>query len=105
MRKKGTSSLHFRNDAYKKWKSEKVSSTLAVVGRLGSGKSVLLANIVDDLVCSSSQNDTHIAYFFCQYDIPETSAYPGNRKWSSGRLARHVLMGRATAGLALQHAY
>lgn len=39
---------------------------------LGSGKSVLLANIVDDLHMHARSQDTTTTYFFCRWDIPDS---------------------------------
>lgn len=39
-------------------------------GKLGCGKSVLLANMIDDLYMQSER--LPVAYFFCRYDIPES---------------------------------
>jgi hypothetical protein len=43
---------------------------LVCTGKLGLGKSTLLANVVEDLVLSSSQST--VAYFFCRHDIAES---------------------------------
>ncbi|KAL3490396.1 ankyrin repeat-containing domain protein [Aspergillus germanicus] len=51
-------------------KIRQFSSTLLCVGKLGSGKSVLLANVVDDLFSNANATAT-IAYFFCQHDALE----------------------------------
>ena len=48
------------------------SCTLLYTGKLGSGKSVLLANIVDDLNLYVHSKDIVVAYFFCRHDIPES---------------------------------
>ncbi|KAH9215236.1 hypothetical protein DL95DRAFT_425150 [Leptodontidium sp. 2 PMI_412] len=54
-------------------KKDQVDSyTLLYTGKLGSGKSVLLANIVDDLNLYVQSKDSVVAYFFCRYDIPES---------------------------------
>lgn len=42
------------------------------MGKLGSGKSILLANIVDDLNTHAEKDNTIVAYFFCRHDIPES---------------------------------
>ena len=42
------------------------------IGKLGSGKSVLLANIVDDLNLHVRSKNIVVAYFFCRHDIPES---------------------------------
>jgi hypothetical protein len=70
-RKLGNSSIYKQSDEYSTWKSQTDSSTLLCVGKLGSGKSVLLANVVDDLVLDANATAT-IAYFFCQHDALES---------------------------------
>jgi DNA replication protein DnaC len=57
---------------YEDWKNQASSSTLTYVGKLGSGKSILLANIVEDLMTWVLEKTTPIAYFFCCYDILES---------------------------------
>ncbi|KAF2185906.1 hypothetical protein K469DRAFT_750186 [Zopfia rhizophila CBS 207.26] len=49
IRKAGNANWFRYDAAYQKWKSQTCSSTLVYTGKLGSGKSILLANIVDDL--------------------------------------------------------
>jgi GTPase SAR1 family protein len=67
-RKLGNSSLITRCIEYDSWKSQANSSTLVIVGKLGSGKSVLMANIVDDLFSVTKAKHAPVAYFFCRYD-------------------------------------
>lgn len=64
-RKRGNATIFGGDDQYQKWKSGHQSSTLLILGKLGSGKTVLTANIVDDLNLS---NET-VCYFFCRHDI------------------------------------
>ncbi|RYP73128.1 hypothetical protein DL771_003764 [Monosporascus sp. 5C6A] len=49
IRKAGNASLFDEAPEYRDWKAGADSCTLVCTGKLGSGKSVLLANIVDDL--------------------------------------------------------
>ncbi|KAI1394467.1 uncharacterized protein F4822DRAFT_439986 [Hypoxylon trugodes] len=78
-RKKGTCSWILQHDEYLMWKSETYSTTLLVSRHLGSGKTVVLANIVADLVLTSTEAGTEtplgevkeeknnlVAYFFYQ---------------------------------------
>ncbi|CAG8889009.1 unnamed protein product [Penicillium nalgiovense] len=65
-RKSGNTNLFRESSQYQNWKSM-VSSTLVYTGKLGSGKSVLLANIVDDL--HIHDETPHVAYFFCRHDV------------------------------------
>jgi ankyrin repeat protein len=71
-RKVGNASLFNRTADYHDWKGQVDSCTLLYTGKLGSGKSVLLANIVDDLNLYVHNKDITVAYFFCRYDIPES---------------------------------
>jgi hypothetical protein len=83
-RKSGNTTLFRESAQYQNWKSM-VSSTLVYTGKLGSGKSVLLANIVDDL---HIQNGTpHVAYFFCRHDVSESL----KAREVIGSLARQLL--------------
>ena len=69
-RKLGNTALHKDDLGYQNWKAAACASTLVYSGRLGSGKSVLLANIIDDLFLNLE--GYHVAYFFCQHDISES---------------------------------
>lgn len=71
-RKIGNSTLFNLANEYKDWKRGTYSKTLIYLGKLGSGKSVLLANVVDDIHLSTQDENTVVAYFFCRYDIPES---------------------------------
>ena len=66
-RKKGSTDWLFDKDEYKAWKSgQQVSSALWCTGILGSGKTVLCANIVDDITLTCT--NPVVAYFFCRHD-------------------------------------
>lgn len=70
LRKSGNTTLFSRCPEYMDWKIQSTSSTLVYLGILGCGKSVTLANIVDDLnLHSAEKQDTSTAYFFIRYDI------------------------------------
>ena len=71
-RKVGNTSLYTRFDKYKEWKDRSHPGTIVFTGKLGSGKSVLLANIVDDLSLSAERDRPLVAYFFCRHDLPES---------------------------------
>jgi hypothetical protein len=71
-RKTGNATLFNRTPDYQDWRGQEASCTLLYKGKLGSGKSVLLANIVDDLNLYVPRKDIIVAYFFCCYDIPES---------------------------------
>ncbi|KAI9154771.1 Vegetative incompatibility protein [Paramyrothecium foliicola] len=71
-RKVGNTGLFVGNAEYEEWKTSRVSNTLICTGKLGSGKSVLLANIVDDLSLHAEEEKLPVAYFFCRHDIPDS---------------------------------
>jgi hypothetical protein len=71
-RKLGNSTIYRQSNEYLSWKNEQASSTLLCFGKLGSGKSVLLANVVDDLTLNANAT-ARIAYFFCQHDAFEST--------------------------------
>ncbi|KAI9765967.1 MAG: hypothetical protein M1840_006974 [Geoglossum simile] len=86
-RKVGSATLFNQNAEYQDWKGRGDSRTLIYTGKLGSGKSVLLANIVDNINLHV-QSKTHVvAYFFCQHDIPESL----KARTIFGSLARQLL--------------
>jgi hypothetical protein len=65
-RKHGTTSILKSCDEYQQWKaSQSNSPSLIVHGKLGAGKSVLLANIVDDL---NLQDNAIVLYLFSRHD-------------------------------------
>ncbi|KAJ5156484.1 NACHT nucleoside triphosphatase [Penicillium capsulatum] len=70
IRKAGNTNRFRQSREYQDWKSRPISGTLIYAGKLGSGKSVLLANIVDDLHLQNPR--VEVAFFFCRYDMPET---------------------------------
>ncbi|KFY58528.1 hypothetical protein V496_06094 [Pseudogymnoascus sp. VKM F-4515 (FW-2607)] len=90
-RKIGNTTLFNRIDEYKDWKDQITSCTFVYTGGLGSGKSVLLANIIDDLHLDSRNKNIPVAYFFCRYDIPESL----KARTIIGSLARQLLRMRA----------
>ena len=86
IRKVGNASLFNRTAEYSDWKGRDQSCTLLYTGKLGSGKSVLLANIVDDLNLYVPK-DHRVAYFFCRHDVPESLI----ARTVIGSLARQLL--------------
>ncbi|KAJ6440539.1 EKC/KEOPS complex subunit BUD32 [Purpureocillium lavendulum] len=72
IRKVGTTTLFNGTPGYRAWKGREESRTLVCKGRLGSGKSVCLANIVDDLNLSQGTAGYPVAFFFCRHDISES---------------------------------
>ncbi|KAK2736994.1 hypothetical protein CKAH01_07681 [Colletotrichum kahawae] len=70
IRKRGSTSLLSTWAEYQLWKHEiETPSAILFNGKIGSGKSVTLANIVDDLYLIG---DIVVVYFFCRHDIPES---------------------------------
>ncbi|KAI0176983.1 hypothetical protein BJ166DRAFT_11800 [Pestalotiopsis sp. NC0098] len=69
-RKRGSSTFFVDMAGYKQWKEKQGPQGLLLSGKMGCGKSVTMANMVDDLYLSCRQ-DT-VIYFFCRYDIPES---------------------------------
>jgi hypothetical protein len=72
IRKIGNVTIFNESAEYGDWKARADSSALLYTGKPGSGKSVLLANIVDDLHLHGRGEDIPVAYFFCQHDIHES---------------------------------
>jgi ankyrin repeat protein len=87
IRKAGNASLHTRQAEYREWRDGSHPGTLLYAGKLGSGKSVLLANIVDDLSLFSKKEKPLVAYFFCKHDVPESL----QARTIIGSLARQLL--------------
>ena len=69
-RKKGTTRWMCETEQYKEWKGQKEDSTFWCSGILGSGKTVITANIVEDLTVDPTVGI--VAYFFCEYDNVES---------------------------------
>ncbi|KAJ0168190.1 hypothetical protein CTA2_8711 [Colletotrichum tanaceti] len=86
-RKIGSTLLFSRHEEYDSWKASPRSSTLIWTGKLGSGKSVLMANIVDNLNLATENQTVTVAYFFCRYDLPQSL----EARNIIGSLARQVL--------------
>lgn len=69
LRKAGSSSWIYEEEEYKEWLKPGSSSILWCTGIIGSGKSVLTANLVENLVASTVPSPTTVvSYFFCRYD-------------------------------------
>ncbi|KAI0114541.1 hypothetical protein GGR51DRAFT_504813 [Nemania sp. FL0031] len=72
-RKKGTPRWIFANDTYQQWKASSTSTTLWISGKLGSGKTVILASIIGDSygtpgtrpALTATNSEPFIAFFFC----------------------------------------
>ncbi|KAH7096031.1 hypothetical protein FB567DRAFT_514046 [Paraphoma chrysanthemicola] len=66
-RRIGNTTLFIHAPEYQTWKNRDSSSTLLYFGMLGCGKSVTMANMVDDLNLSAKSTATSVVYFFVQY--------------------------------------
>lgn len=72
IRKRGSTSLLSTWPEYQRWKRKaETPSAILFSGKIGAGKSVTMANIVDDLYLSG---DTIVLYFFCRHDITKSLA-------------------------------
>lgn len=70
MRKIGSTKILTICRQYQQWKLEAKAASILFLGKLGAGKSVLLANIVDDL---NLVDDSITIYFFTRYDDAEST--------------------------------
>ncbi|KAH7007108.1 ankyrin repeat-containing domain protein [Ilyonectria destructans] len=86
LRRRGNTSWFTLQPEYQDWKVRSESSTLLYSGKLGSGKSFTLANMVDDLNLNKNGN-LPVAYFFCQHEAPESL----RARTILGSLARQLL--------------
>jgi ankyrin repeat domain-containing protein 50 len=96
-RKAGNATFFRQTPEYRDWKNENNSSTLAYIGKLGAGKSVLLANIVDDLILESP--DATVTYFFCRHDIKESL----EARTILGSLSRQLLQSNPDLQMAVDY--
>ncbi|KAK4451255.1 ankyrin repeat-containing domain protein [Podospora aff. communis PSN243] len=87
IRKTGKATLVQQTTEYGTWRSAEDSSTLLVLGKLGAGKSVLLANVVDDLNLYVPTSEFPVAFFFCRHDVSESL----NAQTVIGSLTRQIL--------------
>lgn len=87
IRKAGYTTLLDQTQEYQDWKAQTSSCTLVCTGKLGSGKSVLLANMVGDISLHVQNNPLPVAYFFCRHDTPESL----QARTIMGCLARQLL--------------
>lgn len=71
-RRDGNTCLYKELTEYNQWIVAPISETLILVGKLGYGKTVTLANIVDDLALRIAPEASGLAYFFCRHDLPES---------------------------------
>ncbi|OAL50438.1 hypothetical protein IQ07DRAFT_587101 [Pyrenochaeta sp. DS3sAY3a] len=88
IRKSGTTTSFAQTSEYQEWKKETNQESICYLGALGCGKSVMMANIVEDLMIDSENGNTIVAYFFCRHDIPESM----NARVVLGALVRQILV-------------
>jgi hypothetical protein len=84
-RKQGNTTLQQHDQSFEEWKSSATPSVLTVAGKLGSGKSVLMANLVDHLHLLDGQYP--VIYFFCRADNEESL----KAQTIAGSLSRQLL--------------
>ena len=87
IRKLGNATIFNQAAEYRNWKTGADSSTLICTGKLGSGKSVSMANAVDDLNLHVQDKNIAVAYFFCRHDLPDSL----KAQTVIGSLARQLL--------------
>ncbi|KAF3759978.1 hypothetical protein M406DRAFT_353953 [Cryphonectria parasitica EP155] len=68
-RGKGSCKWIFETQGYQDWNSMETSTVFMVEGKLGSGKTVAMANLVTDMNTASKGP---CAYFFCTFKEPES---------------------------------
>ncbi|MCJ1248752.1 hypothetical protein MMC30_005971 [Trapelia coarctata] len=83
-RKQGTSSWLFTDPSFELWSSSSQSSVLWCIGKLGSGKTVLSANVIEQLMVHESPNHS-VSYFLFRFDQAVSS------RAILGSLARQLL--------------
>jgi ankyrin repeat domain-containing protein 50 len=69
-RKQGKSSWLCETPEYRAWREQLISTSLLLSGKLGSGKTVLTASIVENLTLWAPKGT--VAYFFCRHDVLES---------------------------------
>ncbi|KAI0103367.1 hypothetical protein GGR51DRAFT_561794 [Nemania sp. FL0031] len=84
-RKCGYASWYLDEEIYQHWRDHPSSSTITVSGKLGAGKTVVLANMLNDVILNTK--DYTFAYFFCRSDHTESRKY----RTVIGCLARQIL--------------
>ena len=85
-RKKGATTWMFKTSEYQEWISKDSSSTLLCSGIVGAGKTVLCANVVENILLDKSP-DSSLGYFFCRSD--DAASLKGREV--IGSLARQLL--------------
>ncbi|KAM7207214.1 hypothetical protein V8F20_002480 [Naviculisporaceae sp. PSN 640] len=92
IRKQGNATFFLSDEQYVAWKEHGSdgpprSSNLLLRGILGSGKSVLLASMVDDLILAREERNYSVAYFFVINEDTESQ----KARTILGSIARQIL--------------
>ncbi|KAJ5964923.1 uncharacterized protein N7479_004799 [Penicillium vulpinum] len=87
VRKAGSTNLFLKCPHYKAWRDRTERSPLVYTARLGAGKSVMLASIVDDLHLHAASKDMTVAFFFARHDVAESL----KARTAIGSLVRQLL--------------
>ena len=99
-RKQGNPRWFLDDEAYIWFKEN--SGLVWGLGKLGSGKTVLTANILDDLILSSNNNI--VAYHFCEHDEPSSLISSTILRSISKQLLIHAEAQSEDAKRLLEHA-
>ena len=86
VRRSGNTDYFLDDPSYRDWKAGNGPSVLFCEGKLGAGKSVLMANMVDDLVLDHASKIHAVAFFFVSDDTTGHRA-----RIALGSLARQIL--------------
>ncbi|KAI1260719.1 hypothetical protein F5Y18DRAFT_404338 [Xylariaceae sp. FL1019] len=81
----GDATWFFDHKHYNEWKMATESSLMMITAKLGAGKSITLASILDDILLNI--DDCLVSYFFCQPDDSESLT----QQTVIGCLARQIL--------------
>jgi ankyrin repeat domain-containing protein 50 len=85
-RRSGNAEYFLHDPSYLKWRDWSGPATLICEGKLGSGKSVLMANMVDDLLLGNTSDTYTTAFYFVSDD---TAGH--NARTALGSIARQIL--------------
>jgi len=96
-RKRGNPTWFTQGDDYQRWREGKFSRTMFLRGDLGSGKTIIMASMVDDLTLVAPKDI--LAYFFCRHDISESL----KARTIFGCLARQFMQTRAITDKLVQN--
>ena len=98
IRKIGNTTLFAQSADYSKWRTQAKSCTILYLGKLGCGKSVTMANIVDNLNLFVENRDAVVVYFFIRHDLPVSS----KARTIIGSIVRQLLRSRDDIANAIE---